>query len=343
MKLKAGKSSASFSFWDGRMKALVTGGTGFLGANLAKGLAEQGWQVRILRRSTSPLAAVKDLNVEHVFGDITEIDSLTAAMRDVDVVFNVAAISQYWRNSASLIYKVNVGGAQNVFDAAARSGVRRIVHTSSAAAVGFIRGRSANEDDPFNQPPDRFPYGHSKWLAEELARERVKAGQDIVMVNPSAIVGARDINWISGSLLREAKRGRIPVIPQGGVNFVAVQDVVAGHIAAAAQGRSGERYILGGENLTNRQTVELACEIVGVKAPRFTQPRWTIPIAGWALDAAAKISGPRLPISGEQMRLTAEHIYFDSSKARRELGLPQTPVRQALKECYDWYVTHGYL
>ncbi len=325
------------------MKALVTGGTGFLGANLAEGLVKQGWSVRILRRATSPLAAVKDLEVEHAIGDITHLDSLLAAMQGVDVVFNVAAISLYWRSTASLIYKVNVGGAQNVFDAAARAGVRRVIHTSSAAAVGIIQGRSATESDPFNQPPDRFPYGHSKWLAEGIVCERVKAGQDIVMVNPAAIIGRRDINWISGSILREAKRGHIPVIPQGGVNFVAVQDVVAGHIAAVEKGRAGERYILGGENLTNRQTTEMACAIVGVKPPRFTQPRWTIPLAGWVLDVIAKIVGPKLPLSGEQMRLTAKYIYFDSSKAQRELGLPHTPIRQALQECYDWYVQQGYL
>lgn len=325
------------------MKALVTGGTGFLGANLARGLLEQAWTVRILRRMTSPLVAVRDLQVEQAIGDVTDLDSLVAAMQGVDVVFNVAAVSQYWRYTTNLIYMVNIGGAQNVFDAAARSGVQRIVHTSSAMAVGFSKDRLATEADPFNQSSNRMPYGHSKWLAEETAHERVKTGQDIVIVNPTIIVGARDISWNAGSILREAKRGRIPVMPQGGVNYVAVQDVVAGHIAAAAQGRSGERYILGGENLTNRQTTEMACEIVGVKPPRLTQPRWTIPLAGGVLDVIEKIAGPRLPLSGEQMRLTAEYIYFDSSKAQRELGLPHTPVRQALQECYDWYVAHGYL
>ena len=158
------------------MQALVTGGTGFLGANLAKGLLEQGWSVRILRRRTSPLEAVKDLQVEHAIGEVTDLNSLVVAMRGVDVVFNVAAISQYWRSTPNLIYKVNVGGAQNVFDAAQRSSVRRVVHTSSAAAVGIVRGRLANEDDPFNHPPDRFAYGHSKWLAEEIVRERATAG-----------------------------------------------------------------------------------------------------------------------------------------------------------------------
>ena len=232
-----------------------------------------------------------------------------------------------------------------MFEAALRSNVWRVVHTSSAAAVGFIQGRLANEGDRFNQPPKHFAYGHSKWLAEEVVRERAQAGQDITMLNPTAIIGPRDINWISGSILREAKRKHIPVFPQGGVNFVAVTDVVAGHIAAVEKGVAGERYILGGENLTNRQTLEMACEIVGVKTPRFTQPRWTIPLAAFALDIAMALLGPKLPMSGEQMRLTADYIYFDSSKAQRELDLPAacTPVRQAMQQCYDWYVEHGYL
>jgi dihydroflavonol-4-reductase len=325
------------------MRALVTGGTGFLGANLAEGLLKQDWQVRILRRTTSPLDAVKDLNIEHVIGDVTDLESLIAAMKEVDVVFNVAAISQYWRNKSDLIYKVNVDGARNVFDAVQRSNVKRVVHTSTGAAVGIVRGRPANENDPFNLPPKRFAYGHSKWLTEEMVRARVKAGQDITMVNPTGIIGRRDINWISGSILREAAHHRVPVLPQGGVNFVAVQDVVAGHIAAVEKGRPGERYILGGENLLNRDTLTMACEIVGVKPPRFMQPRWSIPIVAAILDLIAAIIGPRLPISGEQMRLTREFIWFDSSKAQRELGLPHTPVRQAMQECYDWYRTNNYL
>ena len=324
------------------MKALITGGTGFLGANLADGLLKQGWTVRILRRTTSPLAAVKDLNVEHAIGDVLNSDSLCAAMQDIDIVFHVAAVSSYWRNKAAWIYQVNVDGTRLVFDAARRSNVKRVVFTSSAAAVGPTKGRPANENDPFNSPLRHFAYGHSKWLAERVAQECVKAGQDITIVNPTGIIGARDINWISGSILREAARGRIPVIPQGGVNFVAVQDVVAGHIAAVEKGRTGERYILGGENLTNRQTIEIAFDIVGVKPPRLTQPRWTIPIAASALDLVTALVGPKLPLSGQQMRLTREFIWFDSSKAQRELGLPHTPVRQALQEGYDWYKANGY-
>ena len=325
------------------MRALVTGGTGFLGANLAEGLLKQGWTVRILRRKTSPLDAIKFLDVEHAIGDVLNLDSLIAAMKQIDVVFNVAAISSYWRNTADLVYKVNVDGARHVFEAARRSNVKRVVHTSSAAAIGLTKGRLAAEADPFNLPPERFVYGHSKWLAEQIVHERVAAGQDITMVNPTGIIGPRDINWISGSILREAARHRVPVLPQGGVNFVAVQDVVAGHIAAVDKGKPGERYILGGENLLNRDTIVMACEIVGVRPPRFVQPRWSIPMATFVLDLIAAIIGPRLPLSGEQMRLTAEYIWFDSSKAQRELDLPHTPVRQALQECYNWYKANGYL
>lgn len=325
------------------MRALITGGTGFLGANLAEGLLKQDWRVRILRRTTSRLDAIKDLNVEHAIGDITAFESLLAAMKDVDIVFNVAAISQYWRTKPDLIYKVNVDGARNVFEAAQRSNVKRVVHTSTGAAIGIIKGRLANENDPYNLPPQKFAYGHSKWLAEELVGERVKAGQDITIVNPTAIIGPRDINWISGSILREAERHRVPVLPQGGVNFVAVQDVVAGHIAAVEKGRPGERYILGGENLLNKQTIEVACEIVGIRPPRFMQPRWSIPIAASMLDLIAALIGPRLPINGEQMRLTREYLWFDSAKAQRELGLPHTPIRQAMQECYAWYKANGYL
>lgn len=325
------------------MRALITGGTGFLGANLAEGLIKQDWRVRILRRTSSPLDAVKDLKVEHAIGDVLDLQSLLAAMKDVDIVFNVAAISQYWRTKPDLIYQVNVEGASNVFDAAQQSTVKRVVHTSTGAAVGIIKGRLSNENDPYNLPIKRFAYGHSKWLAEQLVRGRVKSGQDITMVNPTGIIGRRDINWISGSILREAARHRVPVIAQGGVNFVAVQDVVAGHIAAVDKGRAGERYILGGENLLNRDTLLMACEIAGVNPPRFMQPRWSIPIVAALLDLITAIIGPRLPISGEQMRLTREYLWFDSSKAQKELGLPHTSVRQAMQECYDWYKRNNYL
>lgn len=325
------------------MKALVTGGTGFLGANLAAGLLERDWQVRILRRSTSRLDAVKGLVVEHAVGDVLQPESLLDAMQGVDVVFHVAAISDYWRKKSDLIYKVNVDGTRHVLDAAQRSGVRRVVFTSSAAAVGIVRGRESTEDDSYNELIVKFPYGHSKWLAEEVVREAVQNGQDVTIVNPAVIIGPRDINWGAGSIIREIAQGRVPAVPSGGVNYVSVHDVVAGHIAAAHKGRAGERYLLSGENLTHRQLMEIVARVVGVKAPRFNIPRWIIPLVAILVEAITALIGPRLPLDATQLRLSREFVWFDNSKARRELDLPQTPVEQAVREAYDWYRANGYL
>jgi dihydroflavonol-4-reductase len=324
------------------MKALVTGGTGFLGANLAAGLSDCGWQVRILRRSSSPLDAVKGLDVEHAIGDVLDLDSLLAAMNGVDVVFHVAAISIYWRNTSDLIYRVNVDGTRTVLDAARQTGVKRVVFTSSAAAVGIVKGRPSNEEDPYNESIVRFPYGHSKWLAEGLAREAVQRGQDVTIVNPSVIVGPRDLNWGSGSIIKEVAKRHVPAVPPGGVNYVAVEDVVAGHIAAAERGRSGERYLLSGENLTHRQLMDIVARVVGVKAPRWTIPPALIPPLATALGAASAV-GIRLPMDATQLRLSREFIWYDNAKARRELGLPHTPIEKAVRASYQWYLGNGYL
>jgi dihydroflavonol-4-reductase len=324
------------------MKALVTGGTGFLGANLAAGLIGRGWQVRILRRTASPLDAVKDLAVEHAIGDVLEADPLRAAMDGVDVVFHVAAISIYWRNKPDTIYKVNVDGTRLVLDAARQAGVKRVVFTSSAAAVGIVSGRPSNEDDPYNENIVKFPYGHSKWLAEEVAREAAKNGQEVVIVNPAVIVGPRDLNWGSGSIIREIVQRRVPGAPPGGVNYVAVEDVVAGHIAAAEKGRSGERYILSGENLTHRQLMDIVARVVGAPSPRWNMPRWLFPPLAFAADLASRL-GVKLPIDARQLLLSREFIWFDNTKARRELDLPHTPIEQAVRQAYEWYVANGYL
>jgi dihydroflavonol-4-reductase len=326
------------------MNALVTGGTGFLGANLAKGLLDRGWQVRILRRSTSPLDAVTDLSVEHAIGDVLEPASLAAAMTGVDVVFHVAAISIYWRSQPDLLYQVNVGGTRRVLEAARQTGVKRVVLTSSGAAVGIVRGRLSNEDDAFHEKIARFPYGHSKWLAEEVAREAAKKGQDVVIVNPSIIVGPRDINWGSGSIIKETASRRVPGVPPGGANYVAAEDVAAGHMAAAEKGRSGERYLLTGENLTHRQLADIVARVVGVEPPRWDMPGWLFPPLAFAAGAVSRL-GVSLPIDATQLLLSREFIWYDSTKARRELDLPApcTPVEQAVRQAYEWYVEKGYL
>lgn len=324
------------------MKALVTGGTGFLGANLAVGLIERGWQVRILRRSTSPLDAVSDLSVEHAIGDVLAPETLRAAMSGMDVVFHVAAVSIYWRSKPETIYRVNVEGTRHVLEAARATEVKRVVFTSSGAAVGLVRGRLSTEDDAYNETIVRFPYGHSKWLAEEVARQAARGGQDVVIVNPSVIVGPRDINWGSGSIIREVVRRRVPGVPPGGVNYVAVDDVVAGHIAAAEKGRSGERYLLTGENLTHRQLTHTVARIVGVQPPGWDMPRWIFPALAFLANLGTRI-GMKLPIDARQLLLSREFIWYDNSKARRELALPHTPIEEAVGRAYTWYTANGNL
>ncbi len=320
------------------MRVLITGGTGFLGANLAAYLRRQGWAVRILRRATSPLEAVEDLDVEHVIGDVLDPDSLLPVMVGCDVVFHTAAVSAYWRTPAEQILGVNVEGTRNVLAAAREMNIRRVVLTSSLAALGVPEpGTLLTEDHPYNLPPGRFLYGYSKAMAEAIAQVFVEQGLDVVIVNPSVILGPRDIHRISGSLLLEMAQGRVPALPPGGVNVVAVEDVARGHVLALEHGRPGERYILGGENLTYRELADQIAEVLGVPAPRrVLSPRVVKGLA--ALARVANVLGISLPVGADQLWLSAHFIWCDSRKAEAELGYrPEISVREAIRRAWEWY------
>jgi dihydroflavonol-4-reductase len=327
------------------MKTLVTGSTGFVGANLCRALVERSWSVRALRRASSRLDALQGAAVEHAIGDVTEPDTLAEVMRDCDVVFHVAAVADYWRQSADKLYRVNVEGTRAVCQAALDANVKRLVFTSSVASLGIPRpGELADESHEFNVPPERFRYGHSKLLAEGVVREFAARGLEAVIVNPSVILGPGDLNLISGSIVTEVASGRVPPIyPPGGVNYIDVADVCAGHIAAAERGRPGERYILAAHNLTHREAMQIVCEVAGTPGPRFELPRALISPLAALIDLAARIARRPLPLNGDQLRLSGEFIYFDSSKAVRELELPQTPFPDTVERTYEWYKAHGYL
>ena len=329
------------------MKALVTGSTGFVGANLCRALVERGWSVRALHRASSRLEALAGVEVEHVIGDVVEPETLPAALRGCDVVFHVAAVADYWRQNTDKIYRVNVEGTRAVCQAALEAKVKRLVFTSSVASLGISRpGELVDESHEFNLPPQRFPYGHSKLLAEDVVRDakRVVHGLEAVIVNPSVILGPGDLNLISGSIVVEYARRRVPpVYPPGGVNYIDVADVCAGHIAAAERGKTGERYILAAHNLTHKKAAQIVCQVVGAPMPRLPLPRALIGPLAATVDLAAKIARRPLPLNGDQLRLSAEFIYFDSSKAVRELGLPQTPFRETVERTYQWYQAHSYL
>ncbi len=328
------------------MRAFITGGSGFVGANLVEGLNARGIEARVLLRQSSSQKALRGLSYETVVGDVLQDEAaLAQAMEGCDWVFHVAAVADYWRQNADWMYKVNLDGTRNVLRAARAAGVRRFIFTSSLAALGLPEtpGDLLDESHAFNLAPSSFPYGHSKALAEVEVREAAHAGLDAVIVNPSIVLGPRDLNQISGSLIVQAAKGLLRFAPPGGANFVDVADVVAGHIAAAQKGRSGERYILGGHNLTHREATAVICEVVGRARPRLAIPAALLPAAAVAVRAARVIAGHAIPADENQVRLMGAFIYADSSKARNELVLPRTPFEATVQRTFNWYNEHGYV
>jgi dihydroflavonol-4-reductase len=326
------------------VRVLVTGGTGFVGSQLAAALVRRGNSVRVLRRASSALVTLEGLPVEHAVGDILDPEAVERSVDGCDWVFHVAGLSSYWRAKKEQIYRVNVEGTRIVMEACLRAGVQRVIHTSSVAAIGIPpEGIVGREDTEFDSLSARFAYADSKHRAEEEVRRAIVRGLAAVIVNPAVVIGAGDQYLVAGQLGIEVARGRLPAVPPGGVCVVDVDAVVQGHIAAAERGGIGERYILGGENLSYREIVATVASMTGRPAPRRTLPRRVLPLVGALVDAANRV-GPRpQPVSGEQLRLSARDVFFDSGKAVRELGYPLLPFRGAAEKALHWYTEHGYL
>ena len=319
---------------------LVTGATGFIGSAICRELIRRGFRVRVLHRAASSLFAIQDLAVERVVGDILDPAGLHAAVDGVGWVFHVAAQSDYWKHARGVV-EAAVAGTANVVDAAREAGARRLVLTSSVAALGVPRGgRPLTEADTYNLRPDEFPYGYGKYMSERQALERGGDSLEIVIVNPSVVLGPGDVHEISGSLVIETARGRAVFWMDGGVNLVHIADVADGHLAAMAMGRPGERYILGGENRTHREVFVTLAEIVGRRPPWLKIPRWALGPAAAAVDAL-RVLIP-LPLDGDQLRMSGHYLFCDTSKAQRELSMGEPrSFRQAAQETFDWYRAQG--
>lgn len=327
------------------MQALVTGATGFVGANVVEALLKAGWQVRALRRSTSSLAALEGLAAETVLGDVLDSESLGRAMEGCDAVFHVAGVvADYWQQDLELLYKVNVEGTRNVVNAALAVGIPRLVHTSSQAALGFADDDTPiDERHPFNLPPAVYPYGHSKHLAEQEVQQAVARGLHAVIVNPSVVLGPRDVTLNNSRIILEVQRGRIVLVPPGGINVVDAIDLARGHLLALEKGRPGERYLLTGHNVTNLQLAREVAAVLGVRPPLGNLPRPLVRPLAWLLDGANRLWPRRLPLSGDVLRLGARYAYADNSKAVRELGFTVTPLRETIRRAVDWLRREGYL
>ncbi len=322
-------------------RAFVTGANGFVGANLVRELLEHGWEIRALVRDR-PGITLAGLPIEIVRGDLFS-PILVDAMRGCDAVFHVAAHYSLWRAERETIMRSNVEGTRSILRAAKDAGVPRVVHTSSVAAIGVKHGGVADETHQSPLSELIGAYKRSKLLAEREAMRAVAEGLDVVIVNPSTPVGPWDAKPTpTGEVIVRFLRGEMPAYVDTGLNLIDVRDVAAGHRLAYERGRTGARYILGNENLSLRELFERLAALTGRPAPRIRLPL-AVPLAAAAIDELllGRLGRrPKLALDG--VRMAKEQMFYDSSKAVRELGLPQTPVSRALADAVAWFSAHGF-
>ena len=321
------------------MRAFVTGGTGFIGANVVRALLAQGFKVRALVRPNSDRRNLEGLDIELVQGDVRDFPSVKRAMQDCGLAFHVAALYSFWVRPRRLIYEVNVDGTRNVLQAALELGIEQVVYTSSVAALGLREdGRPADEDTPVNPKHIIGDYKKSKYLAQEVALAYAKKGLPVVIVNPTFPVGPYDIKPTpTGQVIRDFLERRMPAYLETGMNVVAASDVAEGHLLAAEKGRIGEKYILGGENLTMRELLEALSRITGLPAPRVRLPYWPILALSYLNVGWCRLAGGTPRMTPDTVRMSRHYMFFSPRKAVEELGLPQTPAEEALRRAVDWF------
>lgn len=323
---------------------LLTGGTGFVGAHLARALAERGDRVRCLVRTNSRLDNLEGLDVELVLGDLQDPESLRRAADGCDEVYHCAADYRLWAPDPAQIYETNVQGTRNLLEAAARAGAR-VVYTSSVGALGLHSdGSPADETTPVTLEDMIGHYKRSKFLAEREAEQAAAAGQPVVIVNPSTPIGDLDIKPTpTGQMIVDFLNRKVPAYVDTGLNLVDVRDVARGHLLAAERGQPGEKYILGHRNLSLKEIFDLLSELTGLPAPRVKLPH-AVPLAFAHLSELwARLRGRAPRVSPESVRMAKKRMYFDPGKAVRELGLPQSPVEEALERAVQWFTERGYV
>ncbi|MDE3068403.1 MAG: NAD-dependent epimerase/dehydratase family protein [Verrucomicrobiota bacterium] len=333
------------------MKCFVTGASGFIGSNLVRELAARGHEVKVLVRPESDLRALAGVECERVPGDLADREGLERKMAGCQWCFHVAASYHLWLPDYQPMYAANVQGARNVLDAARRASCLRIVHTSTVGCIGLpktVNGRLVPSDEtrPFSEDQLAIPYKASKWQAERIAVELARAGAPVVIVNPSAPIGPGDVKPTpTGQLVLDFLNRKLPAYVDTGLNWVHVRDVAAGHILAAEKGRIGERYILGNAegNWTMKETLQVLEDLTGVPAPKLKIPHWVAKAAAQVDEGLSFFTKrpPRVPKAGAEM--AGHKMWFNPAKAVRELGLPQTPPRQAFADAIAWFRANGYV
>jgi dihydroflavonol-4-reductase len=326
------------------MKILVTGATGFVGSHVVRRLLGAGHRIRVLRRESSSIKMLAGLSIETAIGDVTDRHSVYDAVSGCDGVFHVAGHVSFWSRQHALQTAIHVGGTRNVVEACLEHKIRRLVHTSSIAAIGYApEGRLGDETLNYNWWPYRVNYNNSKHLAEEEVRAGIRRGLDAVIVNPAIIFGPGDLNLNAGAMVFQAARRRLIAIPDGGGCVCDVEDVARGHLLAFEKGRAGERYILGGDNYSWKDLFTLITQVVGVPPPKKRLPSFVLKSMGYLAELQAKATHKEPVITPEAARVTLVPCYYSSDKAVRELGYTVSPFRETVRKTYEWYVANGYL
>jgi len=326
------------------MTTLVTGAAGFLGSHVARQLVARGEDVRVLLRASSTNRAIADLSLEYVTGDLRDPASLDRAVKGVKRVFHVAADYRFWARRKRDIYDSNVGGTKNLLEAARRAGVEQFIYTSTVATIAVDRPQLPNESTDSKLEEMIGHYKRSKWLAEKEVLRAAKAGLPVVVAMPTTPVGPWD--WKptpTGKTIVDFLNGRMPGYVETGLNFVGAEECAAGHLLVSEKGKVGERYLLGGENLTLKQLLDILSKITGLPAPRLKFPHGLALGVAYASTVFSRLLGrePAIPI--ETVKVAAHNMFVDCSRAQRELGFKAGPVAAALERAVRWYEANGYI
>jgi dihydroflavonol-4-reductase len=325
---------------------LVTGGSGFLGSAVVRAVLRRGCRVRALVRETSPLGNLAGLECETVRGDLTDEASLGLALRGVRFLFHVAADYRLWVRDPAVMLRANVGGTRNLMGQALAAGVERIVYTSSVAVLK-VAGATAPVDETASLAPEEAigPYKLSKTLAEQVVQEMVRQeGLPAVIVNPTTPIGPRDIRPTpTGRMLVDAARGKIPAFVDTGLNFAHVDDIAEGHILAFERGRIGERYILGGQNLSLQELLAAVAGLGGRRPPRIKLPRGPLFPLAFGAEMLALLTGKEPLLTRDALRMSRYRMFFTSAKAEQELGYRSRPYMEGVVDALAWFRDAGYL
>ncbi|MFY9562347.1 MAG: hopanoid-associated sugar epimerase [Terriglobales bacterium] len=327
------------------MLAFVTGATGFLGSHVARVLVQQGGRLRLLVRSTSDLRNIADLNADRVEGDLRDPPSMEKALAGCEALFHVAADYRLWVRDPEQMYRANVEGTRALLEAARRQGVRRVVYTSSVATMGFSsNGTLADENSPVSLADMIGHYKRSKFMAEQVAFEAARSGVDVVVVNPTTPIGERDLKPTpTGRIVVDFLKRKFPAYVDTGLNLVDATACARGHIQALEKGRAGERYILGGENLTLKQILDRLATITGLPSPKLKLP-YVFALAAGVVDetVSGRILGREPRATIDAVRMGRKKMFVSSAKAERELGWQPVPVEGALRRSVEWFRGNGY-